>query len=94
MSLTIDCGEGRHFPICTGTGTERYLMPQQNDPNDEFVCACGCHLTDPPGSGISGPGPSEVDKLNYMPNQYDPEEDPVPFDDQFETPAQSDPDDR
>jgi hypothetical protein len=68
MSLTIDCGEGRHFPICVGTGTERYLMPQDNDEGDEFVCACGCHLTDPPG-GI--PGPEMVKPVPEVPEPDD-----------------------
>jgi hypothetical protein len=46
MSLTIDCGEGRHAPICRGAGTEHYLIPQHDD-GTEFVCACKCHILTP-----------------------------------------------
>lgn len=41
MSLTIDCGEGKH-DICSGTGRHHYLIPQLND-GEEFECACSCH---------------------------------------------------
>jgi hypothetical protein len=46
MALTIDCGEGRHAPICRGAGTEHYLIPQHDD-GEEFVCACKCHIVTP-----------------------------------------------
>lgn len=41
MSITIDCGEGKHS-VCSGYGTHHYLVPQLND-GKEFECACPCH---------------------------------------------------
>lgn len=41
MSLTIDCGEGKH-DICRGRGKHHYLIPQEND-GTEFICSCPCH---------------------------------------------------
>lgn len=40
MSLTIDCGEGKHT-VCSGSGTDVYLIPQES--GDRFYCGCGCH---------------------------------------------------
>jgi hypothetical protein len=45
LSLTIDCGEGRH-QVCRGAGTQHYLVPQYDD-GTEFACACKCHIVDP-----------------------------------------------
>lgn len=41
MSVTIDCGEGKH-EICRGRGRQHYLMPQYDD-GEEFECECPCH---------------------------------------------------
>ena len=40
MSVTIDCGEGRHTACC-GSGSDPYLIPQ--DAGEEFPCRCQCH---------------------------------------------------
>jgi hypothetical protein len=40
MSVTIDCGEGRHG-LCVGYGESPYLFPQLA--GDTFTCACHCH---------------------------------------------------
>lgn len=56
MSLTIDCGEGKHG-ICRGWGTHHYLIPQMDD-GQEFECACPCHkrgLAEPEARGTRAP---------------------------------------
>jgi hypothetical protein len=40
MSVTIDCGEGKHT-VCSGSGTQPYLIPQEAGPR--FFCGCPCH---------------------------------------------------
>ncbi len=40
MALTIDCGEGKH-DVCSGSGTDVYLFPQES--GKRFTCACRCH---------------------------------------------------
>lgn len=40
MSLTVDCGEGKH-DLCTGSGDQPYLVPQDAGPR--FACGCRCH---------------------------------------------------
>lgn len=40
MSVTIDCGEGRHA-VCCGSGSDPYLIPQEA--GEEFPCRCPCH---------------------------------------------------
>lgn len=44
MSVTVDCGEGKH-DLCTGTGRTAYLIPQESRGFDEppFNCGCPCH---------------------------------------------------
>jgi hypothetical protein len=41
MSYTIDCGEGRHSPTCSGYGDDAYLIPQLK--GEFFSCTCLCH---------------------------------------------------
>jgi hypothetical protein len=64
MSLTIDCGEGRHAPICRGAGTEHYLIPQHDD-GQEFVCACRCHIV--------VPDPEVIEALKQVVEEPSPE---------------------
>jgi hypothetical protein len=64
MSLTIDCGEGRHAPVCRGAGTEHYLIPQHDD-GTEFVCACRCHIV--------VPDPQVVEALKQVVEEPSPE---------------------
>lgn len=56
MSVTIDCGEGRH-DVCLGAGTQHYLIPQLND-GERFDCSCGCHRSDP--EPVTDPPPEAV----------------------------------
>lgn len=44
MSLTVDCGEGKH-DLCAGTGHTAYLFPQESRGYAEppFNCGCRCH---------------------------------------------------
>lgn len=44
MSLTVDCGEGRHN-ACTGHGRTAYMFPQESRGRDEppFARGCVCH---------------------------------------------------
>lgn len=49
MSITIDCGEGKH-KTCSGSGTQPYLIPQEA--GDRFYCGCSCHHSE--GAGLRG----------------------------------------
>lgn len=40
MSVTVDCGEGRH-DVCSGSATKTYLIPQLD--GERFECGCYCH---------------------------------------------------
>lgn len=40
VSVTIDCGEGKH-EVCSGSGDQPYLIPQDAGPR--FECGCPCH---------------------------------------------------
>lgn len=44
MSITVDCGEGRH-DLCSGQGHTAYLFPQESRDLDRppFDCGCRCH---------------------------------------------------
>lgn len=44
MSITIDCGEGKH-DLCIGTGRSAYMFPQEDrfPPDPPFYCGCQCH---------------------------------------------------
>lgn len=44
MSVTVDCGEGKH-DLCVGYGHTAYLFPQDSRDLDEppFNCGCVCH---------------------------------------------------
>lgn len=44
MSVTVDCGEGKH-DLCTGTGRQAYMFPQEDrwPPDPPFNCGCQCH---------------------------------------------------
>ena len=44
MSITVDCGEGKH-DLCVGKGRTAYLFPQESRGTDEppFACGCRCH---------------------------------------------------
>lgn len=46
MSVTLDCGENKH-DLCTGTGRQAYLVPQEDrwPPDPPFNCGCTCHHT-------------------------------------------------
>jgi hypothetical protein len=50
MALSIDCGEGKHMPVCSGTiSGASYLLPQTADQPDR-PCACSCHQ--PPAMSV------------------------------------------
>ena len=44
MSITVDCGEGKHT-VCRGKGRTAYMFPQEDRDYDEpeFNCGCRCH---------------------------------------------------
>jgi hypothetical protein len=44
MSVTVDCGEGKH-DLCAGTGRTAYLFPQESRDLGQkpFACGCPCH---------------------------------------------------
>lgn len=50
MSVTVDCGEGKHS-LCSGQGRTAHLFPQESRSHDEpaFFCGCRCHHD---GSGL------------------------------------------
>lgn len=64
MSVTVDCGEGKH-DLCSGRGRTAYLFPQESPEPDEpsFYCGCPCHHNETSSVPCMDPGCSEPKKI-------------------------------
>jgi hypothetical protein len=84
------CGEGSHYPACTGTGLHHFDDPDA-DNGIPFRCACGCHYVPvdlgqvyPEGFDETVPEPPPLG--DEAPDEQDgsPEAQPVPPEDSSE----------
>ena len=60
MSVTIDCGEGKH-DLCVGWAKQTYLFPQYD--GERFECDCPCHKREPPVLVGDTPPPGETGQV-------------------------------